>query len=338
MTSASTSALSNATNEELSTTTTPARGQPMRHDLLSKLRAPTLVHSWEFWHDRQERNKTDPSSKEVGVSRATSSRPGKYEDRLVHMTDVADVKAFWSMFNNFDVLALPTRDSIHLFHKGIKPIWEDPRNIRGGSWTFRVPKENAVEFWKIICMLAIGEQLQNAVSSPRTRFIDDICGVSLSIRFTSTLIQIWNRDGEHKKGIDCMLETVMDNLPENLRPNTAQAYYKKHSEHVGFNVGNTSAPVGSADSPMGPSLTAASNLRDGPSMPPRTQSSQETLSAVNEEESDQTKHSPTMAPIGITPTLKSEGGPLSDGEAIQDVEESLGDMKDAFDRVAGNDQ
>ena len=39
-------------------TTTPARGAEMRNFLQSRLqknRAPPLVHSWDFWHDRQDR-------------------------------------------------------------------------------------------------------------------------------------------------------------------------------------------------------------------------------------------------------------------------------------------
>ncbi len=132
----------------------------MRTNLLQKLRPPPLVHAWDFWHDRQERKK---STSDQGPDQDTS-----YEDRLVKLATVTDVREFWEVFNNFDVNALPLRDSIHLFHKGVKPVWEDPRNARGGAWTFRVPKEKATEFWKEICMMAIGEQLQEAVKSKRT--------------------------------------------------------------------------------------------------------------------------------------------------------------------------
>ena len=59
------------------------------------------------------------------------------------------------------------RDSVHLFHKGVKPVWEDPRNEKGGCWTFRVPKDKVKEFWMELCMMAIGEKLQDAVASNR---------------------------------------------------------------------------------------------------------------------------------------------------------------------------
>lgn len=238
--------LPGASVEEAAATSSPARGKEMRANLLSKLRPPPLVHAWDFWHDRQNRNKDkansphapEPESSANGeaISAPASEEPEghKYEDRLVHLAAVTDVRAFWNVFNNFDITTLPLRDSVHLFHKGVKPIWEDARNTRGGSWTFRVPKENAQDFWKEICMLAIGERLQAAVASKRETFIDDICGVSLSVRFTSILVQIWNRDADHKEGIEKILSTVIDNLSPELKPKESSYYYKRHNEHAGF--------------------------------------------------------------------------------------------------------
>jgi len=259
-----TGGLPGITEGELQNTASPSRGKAMRDNLLQKLRAPALVHQWEFWHDRQDRKKPDHTpdsatpSGGMGASahapaQAQLSPPGSagsksddnYEDRLVKLHTIGDVKSFWQTFNNFDVDTLPLRDSIHLFHLGVKPVWEDPRNERGGSWTFRVPKENAKQFWQEVCLLAIGEKLQNAVESNRLHFRDDICGVSLSVRFSSTLITIWNRDAEHKEGVERILKTVLDALPSELTPREGSYYYKRHSEHAGFK-GPQSTPAPAA--------------------------------------------------------------------------------------------
>ena len=205
-----------------SATASPARGREMRQTLLQKLRPPPLIHSWDFWHDRQDR------------TAQTAAEGGKYEDRLRHLSSISDVKAFWSTFSNFPLESLQLRDSVHLFHHGVKPIWEDPRNTRGGAWTFRVPKARAPDFWKEICMLAIGEQLQAAVESDRTTFRDDICGVSYSVRFTSALIQVWNRDADHTEGIERILKAVLEGIPEELKLKETAYYYKKHAEHSAF--------------------------------------------------------------------------------------------------------
>lgn len=276
--------LPGASPEEAEATSSPARGKEMRANLLSKLRAPPLVHAWDFWHDRQDRNK-DSNTNKPAPSQAESfpnesaisaearesldTESHKYEERLVHLAAVTDVRAFWNLFNNFDVSTLPLRDSVHLFHRGVKPVWEDARNSRGGSWTFRVPREKAQEFWKEICMLAIGERLQGAVASQRKTFVDDICGVSLSVRFTSILVQIWNRDAEHEEGINKLLATVMNNTSAELKPKEGSYYYKAHKAHSGFSTGATprgdfaADPTMSAMSSASPSSTSALHQRRG---------------------------------------------------------------------------
>lgn len=149
---------------EAAATASPARGKAMVAALHKRLR-PTypLVHQWEFWHDRQDRKKSpEPSS-----DNTSTNEEAAYEDRLVKLLDISDVKHFWELHNNFDVRTmLKLRDSVHLFKRGVKPLWEDPRNVHGGAWTFRVPKEQAPEFWMHICLLAIGERLQEAVVDP----------------------------------------------------------------------------------------------------------------------------------------------------------------------------
>jgi hypothetical protein len=224
--------------EDGSPTASPARGKEMIDFLqtrLQKNRAPPLVHSWDFWHDRQDR---------APNSDAQAASPSSYEVRLEPLANISDVKQFWAVFNNFDVNQLKLRDSVHLFHRGVKPVWEDPRNARGGSWTFRVPKKYASEFWKEVCMMAIGEKLQAAVDEPdRTVFRDDICGVSLGVRFNSMLVQIWNRDAGHEKGIERIKQTMMDNIPPEMLPKEGTYYYKKHAEHASFAASEVPAPA-----------------------------------------------------------------------------------------------
>lgn len=68
----------------------------------------------------------------------------------------------------------------------------------------------------------------------RTAFLDDICGVSFSVRFTSININIWNRDGDHEIGIKNVLKVVLENLPAHLAPKESSYYYKRHADHAGF--------------------------------------------------------------------------------------------------------
>jgi hypothetical protein len=55
------------------------------------------------------------------------------------------------------------RESIYLFKSGFRPVWEDRRNINGGSWTFRVPKTIGPDVWTRVQLLAIGEKLESVL-------------------------------------------------------------------------------------------------------------------------------------------------------------------------------
>lgn len=63
---------------------------------------------------------------------------------------------------------------------------------------------------------------------------DDICGVSISIRFNSHLISVWNRDGNNEKSINAIQARILESLPEALKPQPQNIYYKKHSAHKSF--------------------------------------------------------------------------------------------------------
>lgn len=55
------------------------------------------------------------------------------------------------------------RDSLYLFKEGYLPVWEDRRNVKGGSWTFRVPKSAGPDVWTRVQLLAVGEQLESVL-------------------------------------------------------------------------------------------------------------------------------------------------------------------------------
>lgn len=76
---------------------------------------------------------------------------------------IESVQDFWRYNNNTPVDQIKMRESIYLFKQGFKPMWEDRRNILGGSWTFRVGKNIGPDFWTRVQLMAIGEQLQSAL-------------------------------------------------------------------------------------------------------------------------------------------------------------------------------
>jgi len=199
--------------------------------LLRELRAPPFKYAWGFYHDKH-------------------SDSSNYEGRLTLMKDnIITVKPFWEVLNSFPLDRLQLKDSVHFFKRGVKPVWEDPRNVKGGAWTFRVPKAQADQFWKEILMMAVGEQFADVIqpgaptpsSPPPSRPLtnptppgDDLCGLSLSVRFNNNLISIWNRNGANEKTKDGILAVILDQISTDLKPREGHYYYKRHSEHAGF--------------------------------------------------------------------------------------------------------
>ncbi|KAK0101300.1 hypothetical protein ONS95_006477 [Cadophora gregata] len=188
-----------------------------KKNMLKAMRPLPTQHYWNVYFDRQQ--KEQPKSAD-GTYTATLEQLG---------SQIESVQDFWRYNNNTPVDQIKMRESIYLFKQGFQPVWEDRRNIDGGSWTFRVPKANGPDFWTRVQLMAIGEKLQSCLDTG-----DQLAGVGLSVRFNSHLISIWHRAGTNQKSIDAILATVLEELPAELKPKPDNYFYKKHSDHAGF--------------------------------------------------------------------------------------------------------
>lgn len=197
----------------------------MLNSIFTKVRVPEFRFKWQFW---AEKGQSSSGAKAEGAEEY-ASRPKPLGDVIV------SVKDFYQHFNNMTVESLKLRDSIHLFHLGVKPLWEDPRNTRGGAYYFKINKDIAAQFWHEICLLAVGDALQGAVETKRASFNDDICGISYSVRWNAVQIAVWNRDADNEAGREKLLETILEKLSDELKPKDDKSYwYKAHREHKGF--------------------------------------------------------------------------------------------------------
>ncbi|KAH8812054.1 translation initiation factor eIF 4e-like domain-containing protein [Xylogone sp. PMI_703] len=188
-----------------------------KKNMLKAMRPLPTQHYWNVYFDRSQKEQAKAAN-------------GSYTAALEKVgNQIESVQDFWRYNNNMPIEHIKMRESIYLFKQGFQPIWEDRRNINGGSWTFRVPKANGPDFWTRVQLMAIGEKLQGCLEDG-----DQICGVGLSVRFNSHLISVWHRDASKQKSIDAILATVLEELPEELRPKPDNYFYKKHSDHAGF--------------------------------------------------------------------------------------------------------
>jgi translation initiation factor 4E len=92
---------------------------------------------------------------------------------------------------------LEANANYHIFKNGIKPMWEDPQNHKGGKWILLLKgnqKEKLNEYWETIALSIIGEMLEPEENA------DEICGAVMSKRKTGDRIAIWNRRNNVSRG------------------------------------------------------------------------------------------------------------------------------------------
>ncbi|KAK9871256.1 hypothetical protein WA026_011529 [Henosepilachna vigintioctopunctata] len=108
-----------------------------------------------------------------------------YGQSLRLVGQVGTVEQWWALYSHIVRLQdiAPHRD-VHLFKKGIMPMWEDPANKKGGKWVMRLRKDHGSRAWENLCLAMLGEQFMAG---------NEICGVVVSTRYQECLLNIWNR-------------------------------------------------------------------------------------------------------------------------------------------------
>ncbi|KAL1842708.1 hypothetical protein VTJ49DRAFT_4487 [Mycothermus thermophilus] len=197
-----------------------------KRNFLKAMRPLPTQHYWHVWFDRPPPK--DAQQQQSGTTAASNAED--YQSQLEQLPGrIESVQDFWRYNNNTPVDQIKMRESLYLFKAGFRPVWEDRRNVLGGSWTFRVPKSIGPDVWTRVQLLAIGEKLQSVLEEG-----DQICGVGLSVRFNSHLVSIWHRDASRQKSVDNLLQCVLEELPQELRPKPDNYFYKRHADHAGF--------------------------------------------------------------------------------------------------------
>lgn len=169
-----------------------------------------LNTSWTFWLDKTER----------GASFS------EYEANLRKIYTVSTVQRFWSVYNNIPLInEVGEKYGYLLMRDERRPLWEDDKNRRGGTWRLKISKRDSPAVWKELLLAAIGEQFTDHVAPG-----DEICGVSISIREKEDLVQIWNVNSALAEKA-----TVMTKVRE-LLPNVIflAEFYKPHVTHHAY--------------------------------------------------------------------------------------------------------
>nr|CAG4717467.1 unnamed protein product [Naegleria fowleri] len=133
----------------------------------------------------------------------TGTNPEDYEKSINQIGSFDSIEDFWRYWNNINLpyYKMPSYLNLRLFKEGIKPLYEDPKNIDGGRWVIQThKKESRQATWNEIVLAVIGEK----------HFSDkyEVNGVVLSSRKTYDAIQIWNGCMLDRKHIQYIMKKI----------------------------------------------------------------------------------------------------------------------------------
>jgi len=149
---------------------------------------------------------------------------GKFdpEDYALYVQPVASfhsVEQFWHTYRHLKRPSdIGEKVDFHLFKEGIKPVWEDTANRKGGKWILRLKKGLSSRIWENLVLAMIGEQFLVG---------EEICGAVCSVRNQEDIVSLWNRTADNPAITNRIRDTMRRvlNLPVN-----AILEYKKHDD------------------------------------------------------------------------------------------------------------
>lgn len=118
--------------------------------------------------------------------RPPTSKYTDYEKSTIALAHFASVEAFWTVYTHLKrPSVLPAVSDYHIFKKGIRPVWEDEENKRGGKWILRLKKGVVDRYWEDLLLAIVGDQFAEAG--------EEVCGAVLSVRTGEDVLSVWTR-------------------------------------------------------------------------------------------------------------------------------------------------
>ena len=118
--------------------------------------------------------------------RPPTSKYSDYEKSTIPLVHFSTVESFWTVYTHLKrPSTLPSVSDYHIFKKGIRPVWEDEENKRGGKWIIRLKKGVADRYWEDLLLAIVGDQFAEAG--------EEVCGAVLSVRSGEDVLSVWTR-------------------------------------------------------------------------------------------------------------------------------------------------
>lgn len=118
--------------------------------------------------------------------RPPANKFSDYEKSTTKIATLGTVEDFWTIYSHLKrPSSLPTVSDYHIFKDGIRPVWEDEANKRGGKWIVRLKKGVADRYWEELLLAIIGDQFLEAG--------EEVCGAVLSVRSGEDVLSVWTK-------------------------------------------------------------------------------------------------------------------------------------------------
>jgi translation initiation factor 4E len=128
-----------------------------------------LKYSWVVWY------------------RPPTSKNSDYEKSIQPLCRMDSVHNFWLVYVHLKRPSmLPSVSDYHFFREGIRPVWEDDANCKGGKFIMRLKKGVCDRYWEDLLLAMVGDQFMEAS--------DEVCGAVLSVRAQEDVLSIWTKN------------------------------------------------------------------------------------------------------------------------------------------------
>ena len=166
---------------------------------LKTLKHP-LQHEWTFWHLNPDKNL-------------------KWSEKQQKILTVGTVEDFWAVYNwTLFPSQLRSGSDYSLFKAGVRPDWEDERNVRGGRWMVIRGRDQLDLGWREITMALVGETLGQGLD-------ECVTGAVVNVRGKTNKVGVWLEDNTLMRNVGERLREVLE-VPDRVWAQGAE--YRPH--------------------------------------------------------------------------------------------------------------
>lgn len=176
----------------------------------------TAIHplecEWTFWYDKRP-----------AQGKRLKGEQESYESNLRAIGTFGTVEDFWRYYNHLvKPSKLEMNSNYHFFKNGIKPMWEDSANAKGGKWVLTFKDKNLLDTsWENVVLGLVGETLD---------VDNEITGAVMSRRKAGDRIAIWNKTKDNEvaiMGVGRKLKALLG-----VDPSKVTSSYQSHEDSM----------------------------------------------------------------------------------------------------------